>query len=477
MFHQLPLPVYGIIRDYIIDYGAAEGVLSLNEQINNWRNFINCSKHSCFQEVKKCYNYYHFSQVVTPVISATEENPLFPSHISSLSEELQDRFSSEVINPFNQVSVGFQLVRESLTTGIEAGFFNIHSCFIYLNLFERISSNLNNVQYVSLMNSPVSFYGPLDLSILQSCCFVNLSFMGNLVNNENLHFLSNVKRLYLDGCYEISDVSCLSKVYDLSLGGCNKIKDISMLNHVYRLNVRDCHGIIDISKLNHVCCLNISFNWKITTGLPTVNRLKEICLSNSCFLHSMNAFLNKPALFFRLRGKFSVSYDMINVLEKSYRISLEDSDLCPSLSMFQQVRNLSILSSTLPSHLIASLPKLQYLFLDFCESLDLGITVDFLSLPALEELTVKNSFFKSLEIITSSTSRLKRISLSECQIEDNKILIYLPSPVERVVIKFRKADPDLQVVMIGKSEASSSGQSLFHSNYPHKLQYIVKTYR
>jgi hypothetical protein len=484
LFHLLPLSIYGLLRDYIIEYGAYESIDILNEQIMNWRNFLFCSKDLFFKEIKRSYDYYHFSPAVPR--ASEEESLLFPTHIfpsdlSNFSDEQLGSLFDEELNPLNQVSVYFNsdIINR---TPVETPFFNVHACSLFMCSIDKISF-LKNVKYVTLMDCSVSSVnGSWDLSVLQSCLYVDLSRnftkTPGIVNNENLHFLSNVKRLNLDGCSEISDVSCLSKVYDLSLMDCKGIKDVSMLRYVYRLNLCKCIGIEDISMLDHVCCLDISFNWKIMKGLPIVNRLREIRLSNSSFLHSTNALFKKPKLCIRLCGEFSFSYEAIYLLENCRIISIEHSDSCPSLSMFQNAQQLSIVSSTLSSYLIASLSKVIYLYLEKCRSVDNDIKIDFLSLPSLEEVTIKKCNIKGFEILTTSSSKLKKVSLSECQFEDGEIMVWLPGLVERINIKLKDYDPDIKVVMMMDSTRDDGldSRSLFHCNCPQKLQYIVKKY-
>jgi hypothetical protein len=68
----------------------------------------------------------------------------------------------------------------------------------------------------------------------------------------NYHVLSNLKRLKIERCSNITDVSCFRNILDLTLSGCSQITDVSSLGNVCILELSRCEGIRDVSSLGKV---------------------------------------------------------------------------------------------------------------------------------------------------------------------------------------------------------------------------------
>jgi hypothetical protein len=258
--HQFPLPIYGIIRDYLIDYedrAYMEFSLSLYE-IRNWTSFVNSSK--MFAEIKREFGYYFLSGSLAEEYVLSLTNQISPDF--ELYKQINETVKN-IKNPFEQIHLSCHVSDYDLVMPSSLDV----KCFRYTSEFRcralQDISFLKNVMYVSIRYC----FTRTDLSPLRNCISVDLSGNGDFVNDANVHYLTNVRYVYLDYCYELSDISCLANVFKLSLKGCVRVKDVSMLGRVHCLNISYCDKVEDISALNQVCCLNVSHNRKIKKGL------------------------------------------------------------------------------------------------------------------------------------------------------------------------------------------------------------------
>jgi hypothetical protein len=92
---------------------------------------------------------------------------------------------------------------------------------------------------------------------------------------RNVTCLGSASKLMLKSCSGVVDVSALGGVHCLDLSGCLNIRDVSALGNVYELNLSDCSKIEDVSCLTHVVKLNLSHLRDITemSGLKSVREL------------------------------------------------------------------------------------------------------------------------------------------------------------------------------------------------------------
>jgi hypothetical protein len=305
--HQLPTPIFGIIQEYMIDYAARvmpPYCSELREQVKNWNGFMNCSK--LFFDVRQEYRYFlvtgcfaeAYLQFLSSSLSVEHKLYIDILELVKMSEY-----------PLKQVHLFCSFSNPPKTPNIlDVKCF--HNDRLRTSDVIQDISFLWNVKYVSLAKT--SFL--LSVEPLQNCIFVDLSDTYEAVNDSNLHYLSNVRSLFLDCCYLISDVSCLTNVYELSLLGCIGVKDVSMLGKVHRLNISWCDGIEDISALNQVRYLDISHNRSLKKGLPVENcKIKKLTYC-ACSLYAVKLVKQLPG-FIRVYDPCSDETD-----EESYEV-------------------------------------------------------------------------------------------------------------------------------------------------------------
>jgi hypothetical protein len=289
--NQLPLPIFGIIQEYIINYAARIWSLypyTLLKQVKNWNCLLNSSKG--FIEVRREYSYFLVGGCYAEAYIHFLTNRLPVDH--KLYIEILELVKM-IKYPQKQVHLFYFFPDLEISTMPD----NLNvKCFhkdhlLNSDVVQDISS-LWNVKYVSLRKTTYI----LSIEPLQNCVFVDLSDTYDVVDNSNLHYLSSVRSLILDCCYLISDVSCLANVYELSLLGCIGIKDVSMLGRVHRLNISWCDGVEDISALNQVRYLDISHTRSLKKGLEAACcRIKKITYC-ACSLHAVRSVKRLPGV-------------------------------------------------------------------------------------------------------------------------------------------------------------------------------------
>jgi hypothetical protein len=277
---QLPLPVYDIIRDYVIVYIAEPRYQpQFHPEIGYWRNFLSCSKES--EEIKNELNFYFLQELSADAYLRFLNMKLTSDH--HLYKSITDLVEKNVKRPWNQIGLVFDIHSRSQQLPADLGVLSFRVNEFYFSpkcSYIRDISYLRNVKYVALRRcSDIQ-----NLSPLQNCTFVDLSETGSLVNNNNIHLLRKVRILCLQGCETLSDVSCLSNVYDLSLVRCKRIKDVSMLGRVHSLDISYCRKIKDISALHSVRHLNIRHMKNIDCGfLSSCCKVQELSVSTSTY--------------------------------------------------------------------------------------------------------------------------------------------------------------------------------------------------
>jgi hypothetical protein len=95
---------------------------------------------------------------------------------------------------------------------------------------------------------------------------------------QDISALSNVKKLSLFHCKQISNADCLRKLSSLRLDYCPEVRDVSSLGSIFDLTLRDCRGIVDISHLTGNSRLTIS-------KCPNIDQ-KTLRFQNVCYLQT-----------------------------------------------------------------------------------------------------------------------------------------------------------------------------------------------
>jgi hypothetical protein len=407
---QLPVVVFGHLRDYIIDYSCFN-TFNLIKQIRNWKNFLSCSK--SFLEIKKEQNYYFFQNYCLDDLSLLQSSNTSDYPAPDNFSRVLSVIKCLIKNPSLQIAVHHPRLGASFnftSSCLNCHYFN---CF-YASTLTNVSC-LSQVKYVILRGcSEIK-----DISPLSSCYYVDLSATKNLVNNNNIHFLSKVRMVKLNGCPSVNDVSCLKDVYCLAITRCHNITDISMLGSCYYLNISECPGIEDISPLSYVSYLIMDTMCGVKKGLRPDYTVKELILDGSMLKYmpslrsNCNMFFTKDLSKSRVERAISLGlYDLQN-------ISFSNAIPVFDWQLFRHLTKLSFYNVS-TSREISSLPHLRYLEIVNCTPNI--IMINFATLPSLIEVSLDRTALKSLVICESS--KLEKITFDQATIEDQTIHFY-----------------------------------------------------
>lgn len=112
-----------------------------------------------------------------------------------------------------------------------------------------------------------------DVSALEGVAQVSLQRCAGLVDVSPLRSAS---QLDLTGCSMVADVGALGKVLQLSLKDCHLVTDVSGLDQVRVLDLRGCYKVCDVSGL--VCVENLHLGSMFVGGLSRLSRLRVLLL-------------------------------------------------------------------------------------------------------------------------------------------------------------------------------------------------------
>jgi Leucine-rich repeat (LRR) protein len=123
-------------------------------------------------------------------------------------------------------------------------------------------------------------------------CLSNLdSFHCEAKQITNYQSLTNLKKLQIDNCSNLFDVSCFQNISTLFFYACPGISDVNCLGNVSNLTFRSCAGVVDVSGLGGVHCLDLSecLNIRDVSALGNVYELTLSACSKiedvSCLTH------------------------------------------------------------------------------------------------------------------------------------------------------------------------------------------------
>jgi hypothetical protein len=429
--YQLPVAVFSHFRDYIIDYSCLNTVY-LAKQIRSWKNFLSCSKF--FVEIKKEQDYYFFRNHCLDVLSILESRNSSNSPIPNEFSRIPSLLRYRIKNSSHQIGLSTQKFYDCVSTFLTVHYFE---CFCTLSLTNV--SFLSHVKYVSLRGcSEIQ-----DISPLSSCYFLDLSDTGQLVNNSNIHLLSKLRILRLNGCDGLSNVSNLQDVYELSLSKCFNVRDVSMLGNCHRLNVSDCRGIEDISSLSYIPYLQIANMGGVKKGLCLDYSVKELSLDGIMLKHMPSLRSNCHILITRELSKpftelaISVGfYELQNITFIGQNISLRD------WKQYRQLTKLSLQNFGSPCK-ISNLPHLQYLEIINGFNNLFSFAFEFSTCSSLNEIYFENVRICSLSICNNNL--IKRITLVNVIIEDQAIHFY--QSLERLEVSNPMKNPKLKLIL------------------------------
>lgn len=109
-------------------------------------------------------------------------------------------------------------------------------------LLSSINSSHVNLKQLTLVNyifeSALPVISSLESLTLRSCDFYSTSTLNN-------RRFSHLKRLILEDCRHLEDVSAFDGIHELHLIRCPNIRNISSLKHNYKIQISFCSGIPD----------------------------------------------------------------------------------------------------------------------------------------------------------------------------------------------------------------------------------------
>jgi hypothetical protein len=420
---NLPLPMYELIRDYIIDYKIRD--TSLLKQINNWKQFLSLQKSSRFHEIRSVSNYFSLSSSFTSqyllLISGKDIYP--DSRLESIVEA--------VTNPSKQLQLN--LIDNSWWSDSQlCQLTSLNQCHSLVCYDIRFESNIHvsdvfdfdSIEYLNFRgcaNINLSrAFSSSSSSSSRRIKYLALSDTEDTVQDTNIHYLKDIAMLNLSDCQYLSNISSLINVFDLNLQGNSRIKDVSCLKNsrIYRLNISHCNGIEDISALSDIPVLNVAMSNHIRIGLRNDNTVKELSISPK-MVAALQKYLNKE----KKRVVCIEGHVRVNSLQ-SCLIGFRKVEISYNEQLYgfnQDIPSLSHLSIRFCFYLcfITSLTNLQYLKLE--GNTEHGLNIDFLSLSSLVTLEASSCKFNSLDL----NGNIKNVILNnQCSIANNKITVF-----------------------------------------------------
>jgi hypothetical protein len=469
--YDLPISIYFQIREFFL-----AGLFFTPEDLQNWRNFVNCDK--ChFKPVKRHTIYYNLDMAASSeYLGNPSKDVLFsPSYGRKVAEKIQEIIEQPslqiglVLNSEIQSTLSNKVhtirLYDATITNLEfvkdkAFFVCVMSSFTLSNL-----QPLERTRYINLSNcSKIK-----DITPLQYALEVDLSWCNNL---QNIVSLKNVQTVILRGCKKIKDISALSSVKKLSLAYCTNVNDISSLSHVQDLDIEGCTGIKHLKYLTHVEILNII---KLD-GNNLLSFLPEDCslLKKLFFTTELIPFLSKNQFARNAcrQGVKFICYDSSSsFLTSISRESRESSgihmqqhildhlnpDAPPSPAIPSVLTNESIAEAwqqglfiqkklefhSLSIPFLLQLQSVTYLTLTCCTDIE----EEFHSLPSLKYVR----FYSINSIRTIDFNRLpslKEVTLQECA-KLQELILQQPTPIlKRVYVHSCHALRDVHVQQI-----------------------------
>jgi hypothetical protein len=436
---NLPLPIYEIIRDYIIDYKKRTS--SIRKEVSNWKSFLFLQNTLRFREIRSVSDYFTLSSSLAfPYL-------LSKSGIENSTDSLLEYIMKAITTPSKQLQLDisrdyrlFGSLRSTLCQR-DRSLIQCHSLICYEYHFEsflHISDvfDISSIEYLNFRGCSsidlTETFSSSSSSSSRRIKYLALSDTEKDVQDSNVHVLNDIPILNLSDCHYLSDVSSLINVFDLNLQGNSLIKDVSCFKNskIYRLNVSQCNGIEDISALSDIPVLNVAWSDSIKIGLRNDNTVKELTISSKLAVF-LKLFENKEkkrvvciegdirmkeleSCFCGFRKIFSRYNDQIPRYNQDvpglHHLSLRFCALLCSISSLRDLRYLKLASN---SHDIANE----------------GLVIDFLSLPSLVTLEAEDCRFKSLDLNGS----IQNVFLSRyCLISNNKITVF--NQLQKLVI-------------------------------------------
>jgi hypothetical protein len=265
-FHQLPLCIYQILRD---DF------LSSSE----YQKFLNCSK------------FFDLIRKETFIFSLT---PIY-SHQFLYNQSFRDRIINRIMYPKDQLGLKFVL---RMTPGTEFGNEAIpNSNLLYLKctfqLSDRFLTSLHDIRKLELWNCPCLVFPET-----HNLSNVTIRNFPNLMNVRNLSYL---KKLVIDYCTELEDITPLKDIPYLYFHHCPKLSNISCLGQrQISLAFHDCVNIRKIPDLSRVkvvkfrYCNNLSDDPENLSSLGQVHYLE---LYSCDGIRNISSFTNNHTLY------------------------------------------------------------------------------------------------------------------------------------------------------------------------------------
>jgi hypothetical protein len=224
---------------------------------------------------------------------------------------------------------------------------------------------------------------------------------------SDVNCLGNASKLTLKSCAGVVDVSGLGGVHCLDLSGCENIRDISALGSVYELNISDCSKVEEVCCLTHVVKLNLSHLRDITdvNGLRSVKELNLTGCEKVMDMTMLNHLTVLNISFCMLIKDLSGLTELKELTMKG----TESFTLCSGLETFGQLTKAVLGKIDQPEVILPLLNRrtMKRLELFYWELPSKG-------LEQVTSLKLYNCELKTFPALSSSFSHIQSLEITSC---------------------------------------------------------------
>jgi hypothetical protein len=252
---------------------------------------------------------------------------------------------------------------------------NVEQLYLYYSLFSQISVS-SRTRDMTILS------GNSTVPVLDGASFANLdSLLIYSCSIPNYHLLSHLKRLKVEACPGITDVSCFRNIPDLTITECSEITDVSSLGNVRLLDLTACNGIRDVSSLGKVYSLTL-FGCSRIEDVSALGNVHTLDLSDCVLVKDVSSLNNVHSLKFENFQGSDVS-GLVNVVN----LDISSSPNVYDIPTLHRLVNLDISDCTQ----ITDLTNLHHLKELTCAEFSLLVLHNQTTLQALKRFNIIRS--------------------------------------------------------------------------------------
>jgi len=254
--------------------------------------------------------------------------------------------------------------------------------------------------------------------------YVNLSYSEKLTSIPDFTRIANLEELYLDGCKKLgevhSSIAVHKKLKILSLWGCKSIKSLPSELEMDSLEVLSLRGCSNVNKVPGFGeqMKNLSLLFLSETAIEQIPSSIEHLVGLECLcISNCKSLLGLPSAMCNLKSLKVLDGRRCSILDKLAKVSLEKLDLEGSamretLVVMKNLKGLTCSGSVAKS----STSSLKSVDLSDC-NIGEGVIPDEIGclLPFLERLTLRGNNFVGLPASIRFLSNLWHLDLRRCE--------------------------------------------------------------